>query len=173
MTPATWRPEAECNVLITFGSGGAITTTNPNSTGYYDSGFEDNLVGIVNNSGHVINSINLSSATQDIYGFDGDGVCGGGFTFLGGGNPCAGATDPNGYGGPGVTFSGIHNANMSGTVNFAGGIADGGTAWFSLEGPTGLNHGGNPTVPEPTTSSLLGGGLALLFLLRKRFAGQN
>jgi hypothetical protein len=162
-------------VLITFGSGGSIVTTNPNTNGFYDSGAEDNLVGIVNNSGSTLFSINLSSATQNIFGFDGDGVCGGGFTFAAGPN-CTGhlAADTSGYGGPGVTFTAISPTLRSGTVNFAGGIANGGTAFFSLEGPVDLAHGGsNPTVPESATSSLLVGGLGILFLMRKRFVSQN
>jgi len=165
-----------CDVVITFNSNGSIVTTNPNPTGFYDTGGDDNLVGIVNNTGHSIGSIFLTSATQDIFGFDGDGACSG-YTFLGGGNPCGGTTspplDPSGYAPLGVTFSGINTVTFaSGDVNFAGGIAaNGGTAWFSLEGPVGLNA--NPTVPEPATVSFLGASLLALSFMRKRFFGRS
>lgn len=52
---------------------------------------------------------------------------------------CAGS-DASGYGGPGVSFSGINGARTSGTVNFSPAIAaNGGTSWFSLEFPPSLN----------------------------------
>ena len=50
-----------CNVLITFGAGGSITTTFPNAAPSYDSGGDDNLIGILNNSGAPITSITLTS----------------------------------------------------------------------------------------------------------------
>ena len=61
-----------CNVIITFAANGSISTTivNPNP---YD-GVEDTLVGIVNNTGAPITSIDLSSSAA-IFGFDGDGIC--------------------------------------------------------------------------------------------------
>jgi len=165
-----------CNVLITFNSNGSITTTNPNGAGFYDSGSDDNLVGIVNNSGHAISSVFLSSVSTDIFGFDGDGICtsGGTLTFAqNSGAPaagaCGGVTDPNGYGGPGVTYSGINGAKTQGTVNFAGGIANSGSAWFSLEGPVALDLTVN--APEPGTLTLVGAGcLALGFFRRRRLA---
>ena len=40
-----------CNVLITFGPLGVVTTTFPNVAVSYDAGLDDNLIGIVNNSG--------------------------------------------------------------------------------------------------------------------------
>jgi hypothetical protein len=160
-----------CNVLITFEANGTIVTTNPNGAGYYDSGGDDNLVGVVNLTGNPINSLTLSSATDNIFGFEGDGICGSpGYTFVGGGSPCSGATDPNGYGGPGVTYSGINGAQMSGTVNFAGGIAaSGGTAFFSLEGPVALDLQVNGVIPEPSSYLLFGTGLlGLLYFARRK-----
>jgi hypothetical protein len=152
-----------CNVLITFGSGGSITTTNPNGAGYYDTGADDNMVGIINNSGSTIYSITLTSTTQDIFGFDFDGPCSG-FTLSFG--SCSGG-DPSGYAGTGVSFT--VSSYYSGTVNFAGGIANGGTAWFGLEGPASLTASGVTvgTTPEPSTLVLLGTGIVGFFLLRR------
>jgi len=154
-----------CNVLITFGAGGAISTSFPNAAISYDSGADDNIVGIINNSGQVLPSLTLTG-TSGAFGFEGDGACGTpGFSF----NPqgpggatyasACGTIDSTGYGDNGITFS-VVDFN-DGTVNFAGGgIADGGTAWFSLEGPVDVNIAGHiSTVPEPNTLMLFGSGL--------------
>ena len=131
------RANEGCNVLITFNPDGSITTTNPNTAPSYDNGHDDNMIGIVNNTGIAIASLQFSSVSLDIFGFDGDGVCSGpGWTFSAlGPNPnCATATDPNHYGPAGVTFT-ITNSH-SGIVNFGnGGIAPNSSAFFSLEGP--------------------------------------
>lgn len=165
---------ATCNVLITFNLDGSITTSNPNGNGFYDAGMDDNLVGIINNTGGALSSVYLSSVSTDIFGFDGDGICGG-YTFsssgTGGSNPCGGVNTTNdNYLPAGVTATGITNGNMDGTVNFAGGIgAYGGTAFFSLEGPVDLNLQVNPQVPEPSSYLLFGTGLlGLFFFARKK-----
>jgi len=127
-----------CNDLIVFNSNGSITTTQPNAAGFYDSGGDDNLVGIINNTSSAITSISLSSATSHIFGFDGDGICGApGYTFVEG-SACTNIIDTSDgtYGGPWVTFSNIPPNTKSGTVNFAnGGIAPGAarfSAWKDL-----------------------------------------
>jgi hypothetical protein len=70
-----------------------------------------------------------------------------------------------------VTYSGVNAFDTAGTVNFAGGIAaNGGYAWFSLEGPADLSQtvtSGN--IPEPSSYLLFGTGLlGLLYFARRK-----
>ena len=157
---------AGCNVLITFNANGSITTTHPNTAASYDDGADDNQVGVVNLTSAPINSVFLQSLVSQIFGFDGDGLCDPTWTVVGGGNiPCG--TTTSGYGHQGVTFSGIAANQMSGTVNFAGGIGSNSANWFSLEGPVDLNLQIN--TPEPATLVLLGTGLfGLVGVLRRK-----
>ena len=168
-----------CNVLITFGAAGAVTTTFPNAAISYDAGDDDNLIGIINNSGATITTITLNSVTNDIFGFEGDGVCATtagnqtttnpGYTFVGGGNPCNHSTDSSGYGGPFTLATSTSLNNHTGTVTFGnGGIANGGSSWFSLEGPVDLNLQGSIGTPEPASFALIGTGLGAICFLRRR-----
>jgi len=131
------RANEGCTILITLNADGSITTTFPNPAPAFETGNDDNLIGVVNNTAQTITALQLTSATVPIFGFDGDGVCGGppGWTFSAlGPNPnCAIATDPNHYGPAGINFT-VINAN-TGIVNFGnGGIAPNSSAFFSLEG---------------------------------------
>jgi PEP-CTERM motif len=145
-----------CSVVITIGPGGAATVTNT-GIGPYDNS-EDVLVGIVNNSGAPLPSISLAGA--DIFGFDNDGLCAGGF-----GGSFSQATcnnGPTGYEGPNTFFTAIVGGN-SGTVNFTGSLPDGATAYFSLEGTPDISGSlvVTPTAtPEPASMMLLATGLA-------------
>ena len=166
MSHATVCPAAgsasDCNVLFTIGSGNAITTTFPDPTPY--DGIEDMLVGVSNFSGGSIASLTLSG--NSIFGFDGDGISN--YTFL--------PSGPTGYEGPNTSFNVVDYDN--GTVFFSGGLADGASAYFSLEYPaSAFAQGGGGTVgvspvPEPETYAMLLAGLGLIgFAARRRSKG--
>jgi hypothetical protein len=153
-------------VVITIAANGTPSVQVTDSTPYEES--EDVLVGVKNNSTSTVASIGLTGT--DIFGFDGDGICT--FTFVGS-SYCTTAqqngTDPQDYQGPTSTFT-VTNAN-TGSVNFSPAIAaNGGTAYFSLEGvPTvsltvtvTTGTGGTTPTPVPGSLVLLGLGLACL-----------
>jgi hypothetical protein len=143
-------------LIITFAANGSITTTATGQPLAYDPGGDDAYIGVINDTSSAITSINLSSATLDIFGFDGDGI-----DVYGGGSN---TTDKTGYGGPDAYFTNIGCSNMCGTVNFLnGGIAaNGGTGYFSLENQVALNQVVVSGVPEPATWAMMIGGFALM-----------
>src|ERR1700724_3272212 len=127
-----------CNVVITAGPGGSFTTTVPNPNPY--DGSDDNLVGIINNSGSTITSLSFVGSGQGggLFAFDSDGLQ----SYVPG---AGGAPDGTGYGGkvsntagfdltgPNDSYSNIHPTVVSrdsGTVVFANGIPDGGSAYL-------------------------------------------
>jgi uncharacterized repeat protein (TIGR01451 family)/fimbrial isopeptide formation D2 family protein len=131
------RANQGCTILITLNADGSITTTHPNPAPSFDSGLDDNMIGVVNNTSKVITGLQISSTTISIFAFDNDGVCAGppGYTFSAlAPNPnCPIATDPHFYGPAGINFT-VINAN-TGIVNFGnGGIAPNSNSFFSLEG---------------------------------------
>ena len=169
---------AGCNLVISVGSGGALTITTPNGNPY--DGSDDSYVGIINKSNQAVSSITLTDPGVDVFGFDGDGI---------GVSPYNAPTNPqdtsNGlYGGPDAYFSNIlvdsSGNHYQGTVDFVTPLAaNGGTTYFSLEespsvinagGPTGsTGPTGNAVTPEPGTLALLGtGALGLAGTLRRR-----
>jgi hypothetical protein len=160
-----------CAVLYTFNKDGSVSTTVDTTIASTD-GIEDTLAGVLNLSGHIINSITLSGVGINgipLFSFDGDGVSsipnpgsGPGATYFGqyfsSSNVLLGTT----------TFSGISVDLKTGTINFAG-LTNGGRAWFVLEDQISFTApprvGG---VPEPTSIALLGIGIAGFVAARRR-----
>ncbi len=168
-----------CQYLVTFTTGGgSIVATGDGTTGTFG---DDYLVGFQNNTGETVTSVTLGAFGAPFL-FDGDGACSGLLTPTP--NPCGplSSTVPTaaqidaggtfGYAGPNTTFSSIASNRMTGTVIFTGGLANGASAWVSLEGPSGgapfvLNYQIDDcvdpqAVPEPGTWLLMGAGLTTL-----------
>src|SRR5579859_5185158 len=120
--------------------GAVVTVTDQGSsmvpTGQlpYD-GQDDTLVGVDNQSKQPIHALEVSSRTNDIFSFDGDGICANPNPTSGKpGISCSPNTrDPSGYGGPNVYFTNIAADGKQGTVNFIVPIPPGGSGYFTLE----------------------------------------
>ena len=144
--------DSSCAILLTINPNGSITVDQDASLGPYDF-FDDTLIGVQNNSTHSIPSLHLTSSGvgQPPFGFDGDGLCSGLFA----GTPTACPFGPTGYEGLNTSFSNVAVDQMSGDVNFTGGLAAGASAYFSLEGAisaTGLVFNSPPDCSAATTS---------------------
>ncbi len=83
-------------------------------------------MGVQNNLGTAVPNMHISGSS--IFSFDGDGICSGQYSPTPAGCPF-GSTQ---YEGPNTSFSIVDPSH--GTVNFAGGLASGASAYFSLEG---------------------------------------
>ncbi len=136
-----------CGILITLGTSGATVTAATSPTEPPFDGIEDTLVGIVNNTGFTIPSVDLSS-DLNIFGFDGDGICSGNYGHWTGSTGCNFPANPpsgysnSGYEGPGTFFTNISSDKKSGVLNLTGGggsglsgtgLASGSSTYFSLE----------------------------------------
>src|SRR6266550_2180915 len=129
------RANEGCTILITLNADGSITTTHPNPATSFDSGLDDNLIGVINKTSQTITGLQLSSAI---------------------------ATDPHHYGPAGINFT-VINAN-TGIVNFGnGGIAPNSISFFSLEGGnlTKIVVVVDPGLAITKQVSVVGGGAAL------------
>jgi GDSL-like Lipase/Acylhydrolase family len=114
-----------CKVLLVVNPDGTVSVYSDPSVGDYDGG-DDTLVGIWNTSGKTVDAVTVNGPGSDLAGFDDDGLC----TYGISGCPFG----PTGYEGPGTSF--VTNAADPDTaeVDFTGGLADGASAYFSLEG---------------------------------------
>lgn len=111
--------DSSCGILIDITDSGTSVLADPSQPPY--DGIEDTLIGVVNESSHPIDALALHGPT-DLFGFDGDGICG--YT----GN-CLG---PTGYEGPNTSFSDVSPDATSGVVNFPAGLAPGASTYFAL-----------------------------------------
>jgi hypothetical protein len=144
-----------CGYVITIGPNATDTAyvgsiAGPNQ-GPYD-GSDDVIVGIVNDTDALVSSVTLSgsgdlSGAQDIFGFDGDGMCTEppyqSWCSLGQqeGEDSSDGPYPLGwdYVGQDNAFSNPTDYNVQGTVNFTTPLPPGGSTFFSLEeGPTSV-----------------------------------
>jgi hypothetical protein len=146
--------------IITAQPGSVFSITNTGA-GPYD-GSDDTYIGVINNSGTALSSINLSS-TFDIMNFDGDGID----TY----GAASNAQDGSGYGGPNAYFTNVNSSFTAGTVNFITAIPDGGQDFFSLEDSLSGASGGLTVtggVPEPSTWAMMILGLLMVGVMTVR-----
>lgn len=124
--------DTSCGILIVV-TDQSVNVYNDPSQGPFDTE-DDTLIGVENDSSGTLFSLPLSS-TEDIFGFDGDGICGlstvTGKPYVPG--PPACPYGPYGYEGPNTSFSDISSDKTSGVVNFPAGLAPGESTYFSLE----------------------------------------
>ena len=150
---------------ITLNSNNTVTITNPTSGSaiFEAPTLEDTLILVRNNSGATVNALTLIS-TLPIFGFDGDGTV----------SNVNGAL--NNYNGPLTSFSNIALNDLSGDVNFKGGLANGAGTFFGLEeNVTAASFVHVSGVPGPIEGAelpgmIVAGGVLFVWWHRKRCA---
>ncbi|MGH9355073.1 MAG: PEP-CTERM sorting domain-containing protein [Terriglobia bacterium] len=159
-----------CAVLITIGTGKALSFQTDSSQPSFNSSEADTLVGVMNNSDALQYSIPISG--KNIFGFDFNGACMGSYTP--GPSRCPdlfnAPTSYEGYDTKGNFDSFTVTSLNGGIVYFANGLTPGDTAFFSLEGAPGdINTTPTGTTPEPASVLLMVTGLAGLALASKKW----
>ena len=145
-----------CAYVLTVNPSGSVTITAGANSQAYDGGTrgegDDYVIGVVNNSNAVVSKIALSGS-NNLFGFDGDGMCT--YTFTSpvsssycqtnrpGGGPSYTTTrgktvgiDPYDYQGPNNTFTNLTTSGRttnSGTISFTTPLLPQGTTFLSLE----------------------------------------
>jgi hypothetical protein len=148
--------DTSCAILIVIEPDGSLVILHDSTQPPLD-GSEDTLVGVQNNSTITATSIAIGSASQRVFGFEGDGLCT--HVFVGSGYCQSAPIPPTGYEGPHTSFSNISGDKKRGTVNFTepnGGLAAGDGTYFSLEGaitPTSLITGAATSLVFTVTSA--------------------
>ena len=120
-----------CEILLVVNADNTVSVVGDPSVGTFD-GSDDTLVGIINDSTAAVKAVTVSGPGSDLSGFDGDGICSGDYGAWTGSTGCP--YGPTGYEGPGTSFVTDPSLPDSAEVDFAGGLAPGKTAYFSLEG---------------------------------------
>jgi hypothetical protein len=120
-----------CEILLVVNADNTVSVVGDPSVGTFD-GSDDTLVGIINDSTAAVKAVTVSGPGSDLSGFDGDGICSGDYGAWTGSTGCP--YGPKGYEGPGTSFVTDPSLPDSAEVDFAGGLAPGKTAYFSLEG---------------------------------------
>jgi hypothetical protein len=120
-----------CEILLTVNANGTVSVQGDSSAGTFD-GSDDTLIGIINNSATAVKAVTVSGPGSDLSGFDGDGICSGDYGSWNGSAGCP--YGPTGYEGPGTSFVTDPSLPDSAEVDFTGGLAPSGKAYFSLEG---------------------------------------
>jgi hypothetical protein len=122
-----------CAYIITVNSNDSATIAPGADPAPFD-GQDDIVVGVANNSSGMLESVSITEGNEndDIFGFDGDGICT--VSFVGDGycdSQQKEGVNPYDYEGPDNTFS-VSNP-YQGTINFDTALAPGGTTFLSLE----------------------------------------
>jgi hypothetical protein len=149
--------DSSCSDLIVINAQGGLESYVDQSQGSYD-GTQDELVGVLNDSGSTVTSFELHG--NNIFGFDKKGLCSGNFP-----EPAGCPFGPTRYEGPNTAFSEYkeedeneeENAN-TGTVNFLNGtVAPGHSAYFTLAGRPEMTCHETHCEPTALSTELSGG----------------